>query len=246
MLETSAAVVAVITTCYDQEDLVGRTIESVIAQNTAAKVYHVICDDGSTDNSPAVLRDWEARYDHISVVECTNRNCAGAFNAALLNVPADAEYIVLIGGDDWLADNFIEECLLALGDADMVVPAMQRVQYPGHDDGATQMPREKHPTVEQLWEWKTTYAWAVALFRKSALIAAGGFHQATEGDCDWDMWIDLVTRGYKFAYTDKTWFFYRYVETSMNRLKTVEVWDRHRHEMRRHHRRRTLPGPEFS
>jgi glycosyltransferase involved in cell wall biosynthesis len=243
--KTSDAVVAVITTCYNQEDLIERNLASVRDQATAAKVYHVIADDGSADASPLILRKWEAEHDHIRVVECTNRNVAGAFNAALLAVPPDAEYIVVIGGDDYLADNFVEECLWALGDADMVVPGMRREKYPGHN-ARLEMPRAQHPTAQQVWEWRTTYAWAVALFRRECLVETGGFHQVTEGDCDWDMWIDLVRRGYAFAYTDKTWFYYVHVPTSLNRTKTKEIWDEHRREMCRHHVGfRTLPGLEW-
>ncbi len=56
----------------------------------------------------------------------------------------------------------------------------------------------------------------------------------------------MEARGYKFGFTDKTWFYYRYVPTSKNRVKTAELWDEHRREMMRHHKRDTLPGPEFS
>lgn len=247
MIDTSEAVVAVITTCYDQEEYIGRTMESVIAQNTDAKVYHVICDDGSTDNSLAVLRDWEARYPHIRVLSVTNRNMAGAFNACMMALPNEVEFVVLIAGDDWLHPDFVEECLSALTpDTHMVVPAMKRVDYPGHRQFEREMPRRDNPTLDEVWEWETTYAWGVALYRRSVLVEAGGWHPLTGGDCDWDMWIDLVARGYRFAYAPAACFFYRYVANSMNRTKTKQIWDDTRREMQRHHRRNTLPGPEFS
>jgi len=245
--DTSEAVVAVITTCYNQAGLIGDNIESVIRQQTAAKVLHVICDDGSTDNSLEVLREWESEHPHIRVLSVTNRNMAGAFNACMMALPDEVEYVALIGGDDWFADNFIEECLRALtDDTDMVVPAMERVNYPGYPTFAREMPRTKNPTLSQIWEWKTTYAWGVALYRRSVIVEAGGWHPFTGGDCDWDMWIDLTVRGHKFAYAPNTCFFYRYVATSMNRTKTKALWDDTRREMQRHHRRDTMPGPEFS
>ena len=75
---------------------------------------------------------------------------------------------------------------------------------------------------------------------------AGGFHPHVGGDCDWDMWIDLAIRGYRFAYTDNTCYYYLYRPGSNTRNKTPKIWDEHRLEMRRHFRRLTLPGPEFS
>ncbi len=142
--------VAVITSCYNQEKFVPEAIESVIEQTAGVDIYHVIADDGSDDRSAAVLYEWEARHDHIRVVECTNRNVGGAFNAALLNVPADADYIVTLAGDDWLAPNFVEACLDVFFNqrhdvVDMVVPGMKRVGYPGQN-GSLEMPRQRQPT----------------------------------------------------------------------------------------------------
>lgn len=241
--------VAVISTCYNQEEIIVNALQSVVDQ-TVEDVYHVIADDGSSDSSVSVLAEWEAQYDHIRVVECTNRNCAGAFNAALLNVPPEAEYVITLAGDDWLAPNYVEECRNVFYNqrhdiVDMVVTGMKRVDYPGQN-GALEMPPQHQPSQEELWEWRQTYAWAVSMFRKDALLSTGGFHQATEGDCDWDMWVDLEARGYQFGFTDKTWFYYRYVHNSLNRVKTPEIWDAHRAEMMRHHGRDTMPGQEFS
>ncbi|MCK9629588.1 MAG: glycosyltransferase family 2 protein [Bacteroidales bacterium] len=243
-------VIAVIVTCYNQEDVIGDAVRSVLAQATGdidAKVYAVICDDGSTDNSPAILREFaDENPEKVRVVTVTNRHVAGAINAALLAVPWDTEFVVTLGGDDWLADNFVGECLQAIGDADAVIPLMIHYANPHHGYDEKVMVEILHPTLEQIWEWDVTYAYGVALFRRSVLIEAGGFHPGVGGNCDWDMWIDFVARGYKFAYTDKTWFYYRYSPDGLNRRRTKDQWDAERREMRRHHRRTgPLPGPEW-
>jgi glycosyltransferase involved in cell wall biosynthesis len=242
--------VTVITTCYNQEDVISDAIKSVLTQETGdiyAKVYNVICDDGSTDNSPAILQEFAQRYpEKIKVVTVTNRHVAAAFNAALLAVPPETEFVVILGGDDWLADNFVGECLNVIGDADAVVPLMVHYGNPHHEYDKKLAVKEQHPTLEQIWAWDKTYAYGVAMFRRSFLIEVGGFHPVVGGNCDWDMWIDFAARGKKFAYTDKTWFYYRYSKNSMNRRRTKEEWDAHRKEMRRHHMRTgKLPGPEW-
>lgn len=245
--EPQEVAVAVVSTCFNQVDLIEQAIQSVADQVTTAKVSHIVVDDGSTDGSLELLRDCETRFDNLRVLSVTNRGMAGAFNAGLMALPDEVEYVVILAGDDWLETNFVLECLAAMTpDTQMVCPAMRRVMYPGHDHLKLEVPRRLNPTLAQVWEWKTTYAWAVALFRREVLVEAGGFHPHVGGDCDWDMWVDLVARGYRLAYTDKTWFYYRYVATSMNRTKTREEWDGARDEMRRHHRMGTLPGPEFS
>jgi glycosyltransferase involved in cell wall biosynthesis len=239
--------VAVITTCFNQEDLIGGCIESVVRQDTSATVYHVVCDDGSEDGSLGVLRGYEAELPNLRVLSVTNRGMAAAFNACMMALPAAAEFVVLIGGDDWLSDNFITECLRALTPGtDMVVPAMRRVDYPGHLHNQREMPLQRNPTFEEVWAWEMTWAWGVSFYRREVIVEAGGWHPHVGGDCDWDMWIDLTRRGHRFAYAPDACFFYRRVPTSMNRTKTREQWDAARAEMKRHFRMDTMPGPEFS
>ncbi len=177
----------------------------------------------------------------------TNRGMAAAFNACMMALPADAEFVVLVAGDDWLSDNFVQECLDALTpETDMVVPAMRRVDYHGHLQRQREMPLQRNPTFEQVWAWEMTWAWGVSFYRRSVIVEAGGWHPLVGGDCDWDMWVDLVRRGHKFAYAPEACFYYRHVPTSMNRTKTKEHWDAAREEMRRHFRMPFLPGPEFA
>lgn len=248
MSEDLAAAVTI--TCYNQEDTIGDAVRSVLAQNSGqlnAKVYAVICDDGSVDNSSAILQEFADEYpDRVRVVTVTNRGVAAALNAALMAAPADADYIVTLGGDDWIADNFVDECLQAIGDADAVVPLMIHYGNPHHAYDVKVKVKDLHPTFDQMWAWETTYAYGVALFRRDMLIEAGGFHPGVGGNCDWDMWVDFAARGKTLAYTDETWFYYRYSANGQNRSRTKEQWDEERREMRRHHRRvGALPGPEW-
>lgn len=247
--------VAVVTTCFNQADYIEQAIQSVAEQDTTAKVLHVVVDDGSSDGSLAILRDYEERFAHLRVLSITNRGMAGAFNAGLMALPDEVEYVVIIAGDDWLETNFVEECLSALTpDTHMVCTGMRRVTEPGvggykaRGIRRDEIPKVRNPTVDQLWEWEMTYAWGCALFRREVLIEAGGFHPHVGGDCDWDLWIDLHVRGYQLAYAENTRFYYLFNPGSMNRSKTAAEWDAARLEMRRHHRRTDgpLPGPEFS
>lgn len=247
---TGKPVVAIAITCYNQEDVIGDAVDSALAQEPGdidATINVVICDDGSVDNSPAILQGYAERNPgRVTVVTVTNRGVAAALNAALMATPADTEFVVTLGGDDWLADNFVGECLHAIGDADAVVTLMEHYGRPHRAYGEKLAVKKQHPTLDEIWDWELTYAYGVALFRRSVLIELGGFHPGVGGNCDWDMWIDFAARGKKLAYTDKTWFYYRYSANGQNRRRTREMWNEERREMRRHFRRPgALPGPEW-
>ena len=63
---------ALITPCRDEAEFARRTLDSVVAQ-TARPALWVIVDDGSTDETPAILAEYAARFDFIRVVRREDR-----------------------------------------------------------------------------------------------------------------------------------------------------------------------------
>lgn len=100
--------VAVVITCYDYAHFVGRAIDSVLAQmEPYAQV--VVVDDGSTDESLAVIRAYEPR---IEVVAKENSGLLGACLAGLERVRAD--YVHFLDADDVAAPELVQRCRPAL------------------------------------------------------------------------------------------------------------------------------------
>ena len=58
--------------CRDEADYMVRTLETVTNQSEPPALW-VIVDDGSTDRTPQILRDWASRFDYIRVVTRPDR-----------------------------------------------------------------------------------------------------------------------------------------------------------------------------
>lgn len=58
--------------CRNEADFMKQTLDSVVAQSIQPKLW-VIVDDGSTDETPAILADYASRYPFIKIVTRTNR-----------------------------------------------------------------------------------------------------------------------------------------------------------------------------
>jgi glycosyltransferase involved in cell wall biosynthesis len=90
----------VITPCRDEARFARRTLDSVIAQREPPALW-VIVDDGSTDETPAILAEYAARVPWIRVVRRADRGdrkvgggVIEAFDAGLATVDLDAfEYV---------------------------------------------------------------------------------------------------------------------------------------------------------
>lgn len=96
---TSAPKVSVIVPIYNQAPFIRETVESVLAQDHP-NVELVLSDDGSTDGTTDILRDYAERTPDRVVLVASERNTgiAGAFNRALEAHSGDL--VAWLGGDD--------------------------------------------------------------------------------------------------------------------------------------------------
>lgn len=226
--------VSVVTTCWNEARYLPDAVHSVASQIAPVR-EHVIVDDGSTDESLSIARQLEQDYDHVRVISITNRTMPNARNAGLLALrPCD--YVVFCDADDWLAPTFVVETLACAleEDADCVVPALRRHDRRGIHEPV--LPTIMHPTLTQLWQ--ACSAWSCGLFRREMLSEIGGFHGLMSGDCDWDFWVDVTSRGYRIAYCDATHVNYRVHAESYTRRLAASERDRNKIEMARHFRGR--------
>ena len=84
---------------YNNEPFLKECLDSLI--NQTLKELEIICvDDGSTDNSLKVLREYEKKYDCIKVFSQENSGAGIARNHGLKYV--QGEYVSFIDSDDWL------------------------------------------------------------------------------------------------------------------------------------------------
>src|SRR5262249_39007821 len=61
-----------ISPCRDEAKYMRETLESVISQSIQPTKW-VIVDDGSTDNTPQILAEYQAKHDWIEVITRGNR-----------------------------------------------------------------------------------------------------------------------------------------------------------------------------
>lgn len=96
--------VSVIIPVYNAEKYIAATLNSVL-QQTWKNVEIIIVDDGSTDNSLPITKEYESS--NIRIISQENKGASACRNKGLLH--ATGEYIQFLDADDLLSPNKIED-----------------------------------------------------------------------------------------------------------------------------------------
>ena len=94
---------SIIMVTYNHEKYISKAIESVRAQKTPYEFEILIGDDGSKDNTPIILKDYELKYSYIHAF--IHENVGLSQNVYDLFLKAQGEYIAVLEGDDYWIDN---------------------------------------------------------------------------------------------------------------------------------------------
>lgn len=243
LLERAIAGATVCITYHGEErETLERAYWSAVAQ-TVKPVEIIIIDDGS----PEPLADrWEPASDSIParVVRVTNRGLPAARNAAIMLTRTVA--FLPLDADDWLAAEYIEKTLpLLLDGADVVLTGLQEH---GPTRSGTYMPGYDRPwhlvSLEQMWQMNRFYY--CSLFRTQTLREVGGYNPLMAGAWnqnggyeDWDLTLDLMSRGVKYAAVEEVLFHYDTSRSDSMVHRAEANRPALEAEMRRHHRRVT-------
>lgn len=121
--------ISVIIPVYNVAPWLPRCLNSVIG-NTYQNLEIICVNDGSTDHSLSILREYEARDPRIRVIDQANGGVSSARNAGM--DVASGEFIALIDPDDWVHPQYFELLLHAQqqADADIMIGDHLRTDNP--------------------------------------------------------------------------------------------------------------------
>lgn len=124
--------ISIIVPVYNVSKYLRKCLESLL--NQTLKEIEIICiDDGSTDDSRKILKEYKEKDSRIKVIEKENGGRSSTRNAGL--AASRADYIMFCDGDDFFSREACEKMLKALekDDSDLAVCGMEIV-YLAHSE----------------------------------------------------------------------------------------------------------------
>jgi GT2 family glycosyltransferase len=188
--------VSVILPVYNGAAFVAGAVESALAQTHADREI-IAVDDGSTDDTPAVL----ARFGSaIRVVRIPHSGLSAARNAGI--AAAHASVLALLDADDlW------EPTCLASGVARLTAcdPSVVGVfggwvlaDRSGTPFAHTETIRRGRFGIRELLQFNP-FPPSTVLLRRAPVVAAGGFDETLAAVEDWELWLRLTVAGAVFV-----------------------------------------------
>ena len=167
--------VSVLVPCYNVEKYLRQCLDSVVNQ-TLTDMEIICINDGSTDSTPDILREYAARDSRIRIIDKPNSGYGDSMNKAL--DAATGEYIGIVESDDWAAPDMFETLYDAAKKYDVDMVKSNFYDYRGGKSTLNEIIPEKdaevvlHPTERNAVFTSTCYIWT-AVYRRTWLNEQG-------------------------------------------------------------------------
>jgi glycosyltransferase involved in cell wall biosynthesis len=181
--------VSVIIPTFNCPEFLKAAIESVLAQ-AYTELEVVVVDDGSTDNTPEVVRQFK---DRVRYVHQNNAGTAAARNTGIKS--ASGEVIAFLDHDDlWLPGKLERQIPPLLGDESVGMVFCGRQFFNTYTNEVT----STHPAESELkvhdFLAHTTIALQSAIMRRTIFVDVGVFDENLLGTDDWEMCIRIAEK----------------------------------------------------
>jgi len=206
--------ISVVISTFERPDACERALRSTLAQ-TESPLEVLVCDNGSTDETEARMRDWERRDERVRYLRTSRNSGTPAITRNLGIEHARGDWIAFLDDDDeWLPGKLAaQRVALATEAADVIATNALR------SDGSIYF------TDASIWRPKrldllkaNPIVMSSALVRRERLLSVGGFPtdiRVKEPE-DYAIWLELAGRGARFLILGEV--LVRYEDASDDRL----------------------------
>lgn len=186
--------VSIIMGIYNCSNTLQESIDSVLAQ-TYTNWELIMCDDGSTDHTLNIAKQYESNYSNIIVLK-NDKNCGLAHSLNRCLRVATGQYIARQDGDDRSHPQRIErevQILNTYPQYDIVSTGMSFFDADG--EWGQSIPIEKPEAIHFIQQ--TPFCHAAAMVRKDALLCVQGYNESAKllRVEDYDLWFRLYEKG---------------------------------------------------
>ncbi len=208
MFFTEKPAISIIVTVYNDAKHLEGCIESILAQ-TFTRFEVIIVDDGSTDNSLKICKDYELQDRRIRVYHQKHQGAIVARNFAI--TIAKGEYIFPMYGDDKLNESALFKMYEAIQNqaADVVYSNTETFDN-SNDIIEMSLPDRNNPSGCDI-------SVCSALYKKGDWKNYQGYDPNVDSDLNhWEFWLNFIEDSKKIVKLDDALVYYREKTTNVS------------------------------
>ncbi|MDO5397162.1 MAG: glycosyltransferase family 2 protein [bacterium] len=214
--------ISVIIPVYNAEKYLAETLDSVLNQ-TFADFEVIAVNDGSKDNSLAILKEYEKKDKRIKVIDKKNTGVSDTRNIGIKN--AVGEYVCFVDSDDLLSVSYLQDLYIAARDTEADIVMCNYITF--YDDKALNQYQNKEYDILVLENSNKDTAFMKSMNKgigssscnriiKLSILRNYCIYYDTEMTFGEDMFFNwkAVSVAEKVVYIDKILYFYRQIGDS--------------------------------
>lgn len=214
--------VSVVFPIYNVEEWVEESLESVVRQ-TYKNIEVIIIDDGSTDDSALICREFAYNDSRIRIITQTNSGLSAARNAGIDSAKGD--FLLFVDSDDVLQEQHIEVLVNALIDNNAEIAITTMVPFRGVYQPQPVLPRldilTTESAIEEMFYQGVFDSCAQAKLAKKSLwedvrFPVGYLHE------DLPTTYKLFLKASKVVFVNSDTYGYRFNQSGINHAVTTD------------------------
>lgn len=192
---------SVIIPCYNCNDTIGRTLDSVASQDFQ-NFELIVVDDGSTDESVSVVEDWAGLHPGIP---CLVKSQPNRYQGAARNTGirlSHGKFVAFLDADDVWEPPKLTRCFEEIENHPEIDVVCHNEWLVREGIRVGQISAGPHYTYEDMLFHGNCLSPSATIVRKEWLEKVKGFDESPELFCveDYDLWMRLAREGAKISY----------------------------------------------
>ncbi len=194
---------AIIIACYNEEKVIGRTIESLLS-SSYNNFRLIIVNDGSKDNTAEIIQSYAQKDRRITFIDVPNGGKAKALETALLRTKN--KWLVFCDADTLFSDSALNEFATVAAMNQRIGAVAGKILVGNDNNFLTRSQVIEYgiahiftKSAQDVMNMITVVPGAAGMWQRKALLDAGGFMPDTLAE-DADTTMRVISMGYRIKY----------------------------------------------
>jgi glycosyltransferase involved in cell wall biosynthesis len=210
---------------YNDEKYIAAALDSILSQ-TYGDFELLVINDGSSDGTEGILREYARKDGRVRVVLCDkNTGLASALNLGLRETGADL--VARMDADDVALPDRLEkqmEYLAAHPEIDVLGTFCEDIDEFGDRTGRIRrMPLGSEKNAALVWTNPVIHP--TIMFRRDRIMRLGGYNATLRRRQDYDLWFRVIAAGMKIDNIPEVLLLYRETADTYRKNGVRAMWD---------------------